>query len=164
MSVMVDPERLLERPDVLSTTETVRISPKAVPEYRTLDSHAAVGITNERGEVLLADDGAHGPGLPARAVSRNDRWIDAATAIVEGICGELEYELAVRKVRRTRFAVEQRDERISMYNVIFDVESEETAKVTPTGAAHEQYDSVEWASSVPVEQSGAMAEDIRLFV
>ncbi|WP_323171364.1 hypothetical protein [Natrialba sp. PRR66] len=96
---MVDPERLLERPDVLSATETVRISPKAAPEYRTLDSHAAVGITNERGEVLLADDGAHGPGLPARAVSRNDRWIDAATAIVEGICGELEYELAVRKVR-----------------------------------------------------------------
>lgn len=160
---MVDPDDLIENADTPSSTKIIQIEPGEASEYRDIDSHVAVGITNSTGEVLLADDGSHGLGLPARAVNQQDEWLESANGIVEQLFENPECDLSVAKVRRNTFSVEGKEEEILMYNVVFeaDVSVEELSE---SGIEQSRYESVEWSSAVPVEQEGAMAEDIRLFL
>lgn len=160
---MVDPARLVADPSVPSSTTSAQIDVEDVAEYRAMDSHVAVGVTNENGEVLLADDGSHGFGLPARPVDGDVNWNDSATELVEDLFGTSAVTLAVRSVRRHEFRVAETDERLVVESVVYGAEipNDELADPDP---AESRFESMGWYSSVPSAQEGAMAEDVRRFV
>ncbi len=61
------------------------------------------------------------------------------------------------------FSVKGTEEQISMYNVIYEVNIA-SGELSQSKVNQSRYESIEWSSSVPSEQEGAMAEDIRLFI
>ncbi|WP_410765387.1 hypothetical protein [Haloferax sp. DFSO60] len=162
MDKLQEPEQLRQRDEIEFHDETHTIGADEFDEYEALDSHAVVGLVNDRGEVLLQNDGSHGWTLPAFRVSAGDDWVSVAQRGVESITGvvvELEYPELVRRV-----AFRTTNEQTTMYTVVFRASPVEGRPVADEHGESSTALSVQWSESVPPEQDGPVAADIQRFI
>ncbi|MFC7204329.1 hypothetical protein ACFQJC_12450 [Haloferax namakaokahaiae] len=161
MDRLLEPERLRHE-DIEFSEESHTIKADEFDEYESLDSHAVVGLTNDRGEVLLQNDGSHGWTLPAFAVSPGDDWQSVAQVGIDSLTGgsaELDTPELVRRVEyRTR------DDQTTMYTVVFRAVPVEGRPVSDEMREERGTTSVEWRDEVPSDQRGPVAADIRRFL
>jgi ADP-ribose pyrophosphatase YjhB (NUDIX family) len=166
MDPLTDPASLADRRtvDVEHQTETL---PDA--EFESLrdriEDHAAVGLTNEEGAILLMNDGSHGWTLPAVPVDQGEDYAAVAREGISDMTGiEVELE-AVERLREVVFRPTDGDQERRMYNVIFrasPVGGRPVAEAYSAGDADAP--AVEWVESIPEAQSPVLAGDIQLFL
>ena len=167
MESLFDPEDLRDSEDVTFHEETHVVDREEFEAtYEDLESHVAVGVTNDEGEVLLMNDGSHGWTLTAVAVEPGEDWTAAGRRGVEQLTGVAVELDRPERVRRIDFRPEGDDERrTSMYNVVFRASPVEGRPVADDpDLADESVEDVGWFDEVPAEQEGDVADDIRLFV
>ncbi|WP_247001251.1 NUDIX hydrolase [Halosolutus gelatinilyticus] len=165
MDSLFDPERLLDRENVDVREETRNVTRSEFETVReTVDSHVAVGVTNDEGEVLLVDDGSHGWTLVAAPVESGDDWVATGRRAVETLIG-IDVELdRPERLRRVDFhPADDPDRRTTMYNVVFRATSVARRPVPDDGPGADRPE-IGWFDRVPADQEGGVADDIRLFV
>jgi nucleolar protein 56 len=170
----LDPETLLGREDV-----PVREDPEVVEHqhhfdlYEPIEGMAAVGVTNDDGEVLLLVDDDEGIALlPHGPVEPGEDWAAAATRVVEeqtGVAVEID---GPELVKRKYFSPEGDDDRQTTAFQVFLRASPidgETATASSEDGGDGNWD-VSWFDEVPVDADEAdeteddIVDDIRLFV
>ncbi|RKD93599.1 NUDIX hydrolase [Halopiger aswanensis] len=169
MESLSDPERLRDRDDVRALEET-RVVPQSEFEsvVGTVDSHVAVGITDDDGAVLLENDGTHGWTLPAFVVDADEDWAETARRGIDRLTDGPVELAAPELVRRVEFRPGGQDRggaepelRLRMYNVVVRAAAADQDPVTIDRSPER---GLEWFGKIPDEQDGAVADDIRLFL
>lgn len=166
MDSFSDPESLRGRPSVPFREETRSLTRK---EYESIAeevaSHAAVGITDDDGDVLLMNDGSHGWTLVAVPVEPGEDWTAVAQREAEKLLGVAVDLERVELVRRVDFRREDDDgQRTTMYDVVFRASVDGDPVVEGADGPNEDSPSLEWFDTVPDGQEAEVADDIRLFV
>ena len=166
MEPFSDPDTLRDRTGVPFHEETRTVAPEDYESVAAgLDSHAAVGIADDEGDVLLMNDGSHGWTLVAVPVALDEDWTAVARRRTEEL---LSTSVALERVELAR-RIDVRPEgdpgeRTSMYNVIFRASVAGDPVMGETAEPTEDDPRLEWFETVPGEQEGAVADDIRLFL
>lgn len=176
MEPSLDAHSLRDREDVEFRAETRTVTR---PEFETaydLESRVTVGITNDRGEVLLVNEGARGWTLPGAAVGANEDWERAGRRVAAALTGvDVALEEQVR-VRRIEFRREESDRTHTTDNVLVRTApvSERPVADEPTlgsvgespAAGDDEPPAVGvrdliWHDRVPEDQSEGIATDVR---
>ena len=165
MKSFSDPESLHNRSGVPFREETRSVSQDEFESVvRNVDSHAAVGITDDEGNVLLVNDGSHGWTLIARPVDAGEDWTTAARREAERLLDDRVDLEGIELVRRIEFHTPSDEgRRTSMYNVVFRA-SVDGVPVIEVSGTEDDDPSLGWFERVPDGQDGNLADDIRLFV
>lgn len=165
MDSFSDPESLHDRTGVSFHEETQQLPPEEFESVaEDVDSHAAIGITNEEGEVLLMNDGSHGWTLIAFPVEHGQDWPTVTQQEAETL---LDTSITLEHpelVRRIDFLLANDDNRrTTMYNVIFRASVDESIDIEEMDEQNDEL-SLGWFAGVPDEQAGEVADDTRIFV
>ncbi|WP_254547193.1 hypothetical protein [Halomarina pelagica] len=167
METLFDPESLRSHEGVTFLEETHIIDKKEFEAAReNLDSHVAVGVTNDEGEVLLMNDGSHGWTLTAFTVEPDENWTDIGQRGVEKVTGATVQLARPERVRHIELSPEGEENRQnSIYNVVVRAVPVEGRPVADEQTLKEEdIQDIGWFNEVPPEQEGDVADDIRLFV
>ncbi|EMA19132.1 hypothetical protein [Haloarcula argentinensis] len=130
-----------------------------------VDSHAAVGITNDDGEVLLMNDGSHGWTLIAFPVDPTEDWTAVTRQEAESLLDVTVVLERIETVRRIDFHPESdNDQRFSIYHVIFNASIEGDVVVAESETTTDEDLTLKWFDSVPDNQEDEVADDIERFL
>ncbi|AHZ23057.1 hypothetical protein E6P09_01815 [Haloferax mediterranei ATCC 33500] len=166
MVTLEDPEQLRDRENIAFHEETHIVGHEEFESCRDdLDSHVAVGVTNDASEVLLMDDGSHGWTLTAFPAEPGDDWVATAREGVQSLIG-VPVELdCPERVRRIDFQKEGTDQQTTIYNVVCRAVPVEGCPVASNPELDgEALQDLRWFDEIPTECEGPIVEDIRLFV
>lgn len=174
-ATLTDPGRLRDRDDVEFVAETNDVDAAAFETATGWDSHVAVGVTGDRG-VLLMNDGHHGWTLPAFAVESGDDWLAVARSEFESLTGVAVTVDAVELVRRREFRLGDEapdsetstDDQTTVDNVLVRATpADDSAADGSLSADPESRDDdvvVQWFDGVPDGVEGPVAADIERIV
>ena len=161
-------EAYRDRDDVEFVTDAHDLEPEKYEDAReridSLDSHVAVGVNDESGDVLMVDDGHHGWTLPAFAFEAGDDWEVTGQSGVENILGVAVHVEHTERVRRVEFIVDD-DPKVTIYNVVLRADTVSSGDI-PEGLAEsvENLEAVGWFGEIPADASESVADDARLFL
>ena len=167
MQPLFDPESLRGHEDVTFLEETHTLDQEEFEAaYENLDSHVAVGVTNDEGEAMLMNDGSHGWTLTAFAVEPGNDWTDIGQRGVEKLTGETVELACPELVRHIELSPEGKENRQkSIYNVVVRAVPVEGRPVADEQTLKEEdIQDIGWFNEVPPEREGDVADDIQLFV
>ena len=165
MDSFSNPESLCDQAGVPFHEETQRLPPDEFESVaESADSHAAIGIINEKGDILLMNDGSHGWTLIAFPVERGQDWPTVARQEAETLLDTSVVLERPELVRRIDFLLANDDNRrTTMYNVVFRASVDESVDIEEVDDQNDE-SSLRWFAGVPDEQAGEVADDIRIFV
>jgi hypothetical protein len=163
MDSFSDPESLRDRVGVPFDEETQRLSSEEFESVTEgVDSHAVVGMTNDKGDVLLMNDSSHGWTLLAFPVESGQDWTAIARQEAETLLDASIVLEQLERVRRIDFHHSENNRSTTMYNVVFRASSDDSGVIE--GAVERDDDlSLRWFEGVPEEQEGNIVDDIRIF-
>lgn len=162
-----DPETLREREDV-EYVEATKVNEDTDHCAVDIEGRAAVGVTNDAGEVLtIVDDETRFTLLPNSMVEAGDDWVAAGRDHVEQMF-DLPVEIdEPRRVRKVEHVLEGDDEpHTTSYHVVFGA----SPAADPENATDGCNWHVEWLDRFPEDAAnedgdGDLAEaDVRLFM
>lgn len=167
MDELTDPLTLTDRADVDVVERTPGLTAEEAAEVReaadSWTSHAAVGVTDDAGRVLLADDGHHGWTLPAGAVEDGDDYVAAGREQVESLLDAPVEVAGAERVRSTEYRGPDGDHVVTVHNVILRAEPESTTDL-PESPTNQKYGESGWFDAVPEDVPEGIAADARLFL
>lgn len=158
----LDPESLRDRDDIDLRTETRTVTRSEFGTARGLEHHVTVGITNDRGEVLLITDGARGWTLPAVPVGPDEDWAAAGRRAITTLTGADACLDEPVRVRCVEFEQEGDADRVATtYDVLVraTVAGRPVAD-EPTLAGDDVADHL-WLDRAPEEGTDGVAADVR---
>jgi hypothetical protein len=168
---LTDPETLRGREDVEFVEEEFVLGREEYEEVRermaTWTSHAVVGIIDDDGATLLANDGSHGWTLPAFPVESGDDYATAVQDGVEELTGVAVEVDGVERARRVDYRFEDGEPVATLYQVVFRAAPVAREDVTVGADGGVGDPDVEWFDDVPetdVEEGSGAEADVRLFV
>lgn len=169
MRELTDPETLRDRDDVAFEQQTRRFDGEEADAVREQfpewDSHVAVGVLNDAGEVLLVDDGHHGWTLPAAPVGDGDDYVTAGREYVEALLDADVPVSGVERVRRIDYFVGDDDRLGGVYNVVVRADSVDSEAVAADPVSPDDaLDAAGWFDEVPDGAAGPVAADAELFL
>ena len=169
MEPFTDPESLRNRDEIEFQTKTEILEKSEFNASREdlndLDNHAAIGLTNDQGEVLLQNDGSHGWTLIACPVEEDQEWVAAVSSYTRELLGNPIQIDDIERVRRRDYRVEgDEDLQISIYNVVFRGSAIDRVAFEDGESTSDEIQQTRWFSDAPEDQPDTIQEDVRLFL
>lgn len=171
---LTDPRTPCDADGVEFRELTHQVDPAELEATPDPDSHVAVGVTGDRG-VLLMDDGDHGWTLPAFAVEPGDDYLAVARREFEALTGVAAAVESVERVRRHRYhpadatdadgapgsadAATGADDAVTVWNVVVRATpADPDALAAPE--SRETGTDLAWFDGVPDGVEGPVADDV----
>ena len=168
MDTLLDPSALREREDVEFQTERTVRDEDGFEYFSSVAGLAAVGITNEEGEVLLMNS-PHGWRLPYGPVDTNEDWATAARRIGAELTGVTVDVAGVERVAEIENRLEGDNDRETLtYDVIVRIVPV-TGEPISSDPGFGPWDELElgWFDAVPDDaywEHEDAVDDVRTFV